>query len=303
MKRIIITGATGFIGIHLIKEWIRKDAEIFAVIRPNSKNISRIPQNEKVHIIELNMNEYYKLIEQVKRADYFYHLAWEGARIPHRDNAEMQRNNYICAIDAFNCAKELNCSFFLGSGSQAEYGVVNGLVDENYECKPTTEYGKEKLHACTDILRLGEDSSIRCVWTRIFSIYGIYDFPGTLIMQSIKKMQTGETIDMTEGTQLWDYLYVEDAAKAMVLFAESGCESGIYIIASGEYKPLRDYILELKTALNSKSNLNFGAIPYGPNGPVNLMPNPNKTKETLGWSPTTSFVDGVKKIAAHSIEE
>ena len=57
MKRIVITGATGFIGIHLIKQWLEKDAKIYAVIRPNSKNAGRIPKNDHIRIIELKMEE------------------------------------------------------------------------------------------------------------------------------------------------------------------------------------------------------------------------------------------------------
>ena len=295
MKKIVITGATGFIGIHLIKQWLEKDAEVYAVIRPNSKNAGRIPKNDHVHIVELKMEEYDNLPGLIGFADYFYHLAWEGARAPFRDDEEMQKNNYECTLQAYEAAKKLGCKFFLGSGSQAEYGSTTGIVDENYPCNPTTEYGKQKLNASKELLKRAEHDGVKLIWTRIFSIYGPYDFQGTLVMTSIDKMLRDEPIEMTEGTQLWDYLYVSDAASAMVLLAEIECDNGVYNIASGDYKPLRSFIEEIKRILNSNSELKFGVVPYGPHGPVNLTPDSSKM-QALGWKPAVEFDEGIRSI-------
>ena len=295
MKRVVITGATGFIGIHLIKEWLEKDVEVFAVIRPNSKNAGRIPQNDHIHIIEQRMDEYDTLPRLIDSADYFYHLAWEGARVPFRDDTEMQKNNYKCTLMAYESAKKLGCSFFLGSGSQAEYGPTNGIIDETYPCNPTSEYGKQKLEASKELLSRAEHDGMKLIWTRLFSIYGPHDFQGTLVMSSIDKMLKDEPIKMTEGTQLWDYLYVSDAAAAMILFSEVDCDNGVYNIASGNYKPLKSFVEEIKRILNSKSKLEFGAIHYGPYGPVNLMPDSSKLR-ALGWKSIVSFNEGIRFI-------
>lgn len=187
---------------------------------------------------------------------------------------------------------------FLGAGSQAEYGFTNGIVDENYPCSPDTAYGREKLHTCNDLMNIAEQEGIKFIWTRIFSLYGEYDFPETLVMSTLKKMKANEAVDMTAGTQLWDYLYVEDAARAMVLFALEKCPSGIYNVASGDYKPLHKFVSLMKKTVESKSKLNFGAIPYGSKGPINLTPSIYKIENILGWNPTTSFEDGIRQMLA-----
>ena len=295
MKKIVITGATGFIGIHLIEQWLEKDSEIYAVIRPHSKNANRIPKNDHIHVIELPMEEYDQLPMVINSADYFYHLAWEGARAPFRDDAAMQKNNYDCALQAYEVAKKLGCTFFLGSGSQAEYGSTTGIVDEGYPCNPTTEYGKQKMNASKELLKRAESDGVKLIWTRIFSIYGPYDFKDTLVMLSIDKMLRDEPIEMTEATQLWDYLYVSDATAAMVLLAEKDCDNGVYNIASGDYKPLRSFVEEIKRIINSKSELRFGVVPFGPHGPVNLTPDSSKIK-ALGWRPAVDFDEGIKAV-------
>ena len=296
MKKIIITGATGFIGVHLVEKWIDRGAEIYAVVRPSSKNIARLPKCRNVHVVELELGCYEHLLNIVGDADFFYHLAWEGARVPYRDDALMQCHNYDCAIQAYDTAKKLGCAFFLGSGSQDEYGYTTGLVDEKYPCNPTTEYGRYKFKAGMDLLERAKRDGIKLIWTRIFSLYGPYDFSKTLVMSSIDKMLKNEPFQMTEGIQLWDYLYVSDAAEAFVLLAEKKCDSGVYNIASGEYKQLRSFVEDIKTVLKSESDLQFGVIPYGSNGPVNLMPDPSKIK-SLGWMPAVGFYEGIRRIS------
>ncbi|MCI6996813.1 MAG: NAD(P)-dependent oxidoreductase [Eubacterium sp.] len=294
--KIVITGATGFIGLHLINEWLKDDAEIYSVIRPNSKNKQLIPTMPQVHLVECEMDDYDHLQDLIKEADYFYHFAWEGARAPYRDNEDIQRKNYECSVKAIHSAYRMGCSFFLGSGSQAEYGITTGIVDEEYPCNPVNAYGKEKLHAYNELSKLAKQFGIRFVWTRIFSIYGPHDYPGTLIMSALDKMKKNEPIKMTAGTQLWDYLYVEDAARAMKQFALQSCEDGVYIIAFGDYHPLNQYISTMKEVMGSNSELRFGVIPYGPAGPVNLTPNPAKTMITLGWKAEIRFEDGIRKM-------
>lgn len=295
MKRVVITGATSFIGIHLINQWLDRESELYAVIRPNSKNRERIPRNERIHILEVDMEDYTSLPELVDSADYFYHLAWEGVRNPYRDDCAIQKKNYECALQAYESAKRIGCKIFLGFGSQAEYGMTSGLVDEEYPCNPINEYGRQKYRACSELLNMADRDGIKLIWMRIFSLYGPFDYPGSLVMSSIEKMSHNEVIEMTAGTQLWDYLYVSDAAEAMVLLADHNCESGIYNIASGDYKPLRQFIEVIKRVLNSKSDLLFGIIPYGEAGPINLTPDSSKIKG-LGWKPQIDFEDGIKRI-------
>lgn len=296
MKKIVITGATGFIGIHLIHAWLSDEVEIYAVIRPNSKNADLIPVSERVHVVACEMSDYEQLSDLVPDADYFYHLAWEGARAPLRDNDALQKKNFECSVKAMDAAKRMGCEFFLGSGSQAEYGNTSGIVGEEYPCNPTTAYGREKLHTQKELQTMAKNYAMRFIWTRIFSIYGPHDYPGTLIMSALDKMRKNESIEMTACTQLWDYLYVEDAANAMKQFALQHCEDGIYNVASGVYQPLNQYIVAMKKVLGSESELKFGSVPYGPNGPVNLAPGIEKIKKAICWQPEVSFEDGIGKM-------
>jgi len=296
MKRVVITGATSFIGIHLIEEWLRKDCEIFAVVRPDSNRISRLPKSPRLQIVELDMNHYAELSNEIGEADCFYHLAWNGVRAPFRDDAALQKNNYQCSMEAIHQAEKMECSFFLGSGSQAEYGKMPEAVDEEFKCQPITEYGINKLRTCEAALECAKRGSLRVIWTRIFSIYGKYDFPNSLVMSSIAKMKENKPVDLTAGTQLWDYLYVKDAVRFMVKFAFSDCASGVYNLASGEVRPLKEYIKDIHEITGSNSELRFGAIPYGPAGPLNLQPDIHKACNAGIIDYVTPFTKGISEM-------
>lgn len=298
MRNVVVTGATSFIGVHIIKEYIKNNCEVIAVVRPNSKNLNRLPISNLLTVIEIGMEEIEKLIEkiQTKKIDIFYHLAWDGVRVPYRDDAILQNENYLCAIKAMNVAKILGCHTFIGTGSQAEYGKCIGKIDENYPAKPVTEYGKAKLKAYETLKKIAKENKIKFVWTRIFSVYGIYDYQGTLVMSALDKMKRNESIPLTECIQNWDFIYVEDVARAMYLIANTSCMDGIYNIASGDSRELKDFVIDMKDICKSKSELQFGIIPYNSEGVVSFDPIVDKLKKNLSWACVVSFEEGIKKI-------
>lgn len=298
MKNVVITGATSFIGVHLINECIKNNCNIFAVVRPHSKNLARIPDHKLVNVIELDKNEIEKITDKVsnRKIDMFYHLAWEGTRVPYRDDPKIQENNYLCAIKAINAAKVLGCNTFIGTGSQAEYGLCSGKVDENYPKNPHTEYGKYKLKAYDELMKIAQKNNMKYIWIRIFSAYGVLDYENTLIMSCLKKMVNNEPIPMTECIQKWNYINVEDVAKILYLFSEKDCENGAYNIASDDYRQLSEFVKEMKKICNSKSQLQFGAIPYNSEGIRNLEPVVDKVKKNLRYNFTISFEEGIRKI-------
>lgn len=298
MKNVIVTGATSFIGIHLIEEYLNYNCAVIAVVRPNSKNLDRLPESKLLMVIEAGMEDIEKVIEEIgsKKIDIFYHLAWEGARVPFRDDAILQNDNYMFAINAMKVAKKLGCNTFIGAGSQAEYGNCIGKIDENYPAKPITEYGRAKLKTYERLKIMAQENNMKFIWTRIFSVYGVYDYKGTLVMSALDKMKKNETMQLTQCIQNWDFIYVEDVARAMYLLANTSCMEGIYNIASGENRQLKDFVMEMKEICKSNSLLQFGVIPYNSEGVVRFEPIVDKLKQNLGWTCEMKFKDGIEKI-------
>ena len=103
---------------------------------------------------------------------------------------------------------------------------------------------------------------IRHVWARILSVYGPYDTERSMVMSTINKIISGEVPNFTPAEQLWDYMYSEDTAAALISLAERGKDGGIYCLGSGKAAPLSTYIECIRDAVDSKAELGIGNLPY-----------------------------------------
>jgi UDP-glucose 4-epimerase len=298
MRKIVITGATSFLAIPLIHLLLKNGDFIYAIIRPSSKNLARLPVSLNLKIIELDLKQYSELPNRVDdKIDVFYHMAWEGIRGFDRNDSIKQMINYSASIKAIETAIALGAHTYIGAGSQAEYGIKSGPVFENMIEVPDTEYGKYKLKSKQECETLAQKNNIKFIWPRIFSAYGEYDFPHSLLMTCIQKMLKNEPVLLTECSQQWNYINAKDVANALFLFGLSNCQPGVYNVASKNSRILKHYILEMKDILESSSKLIFGAIPYNSQGKVNLDPKIDKIKNELHWSEQISFRDGIIRLA------
>lgn len=155
MKRAVITGPTGAIGTALIAELISHGIEVEAVVRPDSRRTDNIPKSPLVHIVPCDLKELKTLHEKIEHADVFYHFGWDGTFGNSRNNAYGQLENVRYALDAVEAAAALGCTTFVGAGSQAEYGRVEGSLNASTPAFPENGYGIAKL--CT-----GQMTKILC---------------------------------------------------------------------------------------------------------------------------------------------
>ena len=295
MNKVVITGATGMIGRTLIEYLLNKNIKVLAITRENSKKLNVLPNHKNLKVIECNLSNLSKLEQPENDYDTFYHLAWDGTFGNSRNDLDIQNKNIVYTIEAIHLAKRLGCKTFIGAGSQAEYGRVDGIIDENTKTNPENGYGIAKLKA-GNLSRIEANKyNIKHIWTRIFSVYGPYDRDKTMIMSSIKHMLEGTSPDYTKGEQIWDYVYSEDVAKALYLIGKKGKNNAIYCIAQGKTKPLKEYIEILKNKIDNNIELKLGTIPYSDKQVMNLSVNINKLTKEIGFIPETSFEEGIEK--------
>ena len=302
MKTILITGATSFIGQHLINSLI-DDYKIVAVVRVNSLKINILPIHKNLSIVQLNMDEYEKLprILNIKDLYTFIHLSWGGTRGNDRNNEVMQAANYKNSITALHAAAKLGAKIFMSAGSQAEYGQRNSVITENTAPEPATAYGKNKLKFYEYGMKFCAEKNIKFLEPRFFSLYGIGDYEGTLIMSMLAKMLNNEPCDLTDCIQKWNFLNIKDAVNGIkILIENKDVKPGAYNFASNDTRELKSFLLEMKVVTQSNSKLNFGAIPHNDSGKYGINPCINKVLAT-GWKPEVSFESGIKEILMKSL--
>jgi len=312
MKKAIITGPTGAIGMALIKKCIEENVSVVAVCRPGSLRKCKIEalirnyqlSNEQLRIFEKDISDICSLagcIEKEEGATVFYHLGWEGTFGNARNDMYAQMKNIEYTLNAVDVASEIGCTVFVGAGSQAEYGRTGEKLSPCTNTNPENGYGIAKLCA-GQLSRLHcQQKGLRHIWTRILSVYGPHDGDNTLIMSTIVKLVNKESTAFTKGEQMWDYLYADDAAEALFMLGNKGCsdesvDGKVYTLGSGEARPLREYIEIIRDIIDENAVLGIGEVPYSPNQVMNLQADISCLIDDIGWRPKTSFYDGINQI-------
>ena len=304
---VVVTGATSFLGRALVDRLLKEKHQVFAVVRPGSRNVESLGLKRPGLIrIERNLEDLHELVQVIHEpCQSFYHFGWDGSGSENRMKREVQQKNVEDSLKALEGARRLGCRRFLFSGSQAEYGIHKEAMTEGSECRPVSEYGRAKLdfleraRSMTESWRKTGISEMEYIHSRIFSIYGPGDHPWSLVESCLKAFGAGEYISLGECTQIWNFLYLDDCIRALILLMEQekGSVSGVYNVAApeGEDRPLKDYIRTLYEVLGSHGSYSFGRRKPNAEGPANLIPDIKKLEKTTGWQPFVSFQEGIRK--------
>ena len=306
IKTAVITGATGMIGTALAQCLCDKGITVAACVRPGSEKAARLLESDKLYKLAVDLDDlgeeetFDKLSRAIGRADAFFHLGWAGTFGETRDNMFLQNQNIRCVLDAVRLAKRLGCQVFVGAGSQAEYGrVTEGVrLAADTPAFPENGYGIAKLAA-------GQMSRIYCrelgichIWMRILSIYGPWDTEKTMVMSAIHTLLKGDTPAFSKGEQLWDYLYVKDAARALYLASVSGKDGSIYPLGSGQVNQLKSYIMQIRDAVEPSAKVKIGELSYYPGQVMYLCADISELTKDTGFLPEYTFEEGIRETVA-----
>jgi len=306
---VIITGATGVIGVALVKKCIEEELKVTVLVNPESGRIADIPQSPLVRIVKCSVSGYASIMEELLADNnsyeeaVFYHLAWQGTFGEVRNNREVQEQNIEYSLDAVRLAGRLKCKTFVGVGSQAEYGRVQGILRADTLTNPENEYGRAKLKACKETSVLCKELGIKHVWARVLSIYGPFDGSKTMIMSTIGKLLKGEKPSLTKGEQIWDYLYAGDAGEAVYLIGQKGRDGHVYPVGSGQARPLKEYIEIMRNAIDPSLELGFGEIEYSEKQVMYLCADISELIKDTGFKVKTSFEEGILKTIEYVRQE
>lgn len=297
IQTAVVTGPTGAIGIALCEKLLRENVTVYAVCRPGSSRIKDLPKAATLHVVECDAKELATLPQKMEgvSVDAFFHFAWAHTIGQGRNDMPAQIENIQSTIDAVRAAKALGCQVFLGAGSQAEYGRVEGLLKSDTPAFPENGYGMAKLCAGQMSRVEAKALDIDHVWVRILSVYGPHDGPMTMISGTIRKLLAGERPALTAGIQRWDYLYAGDAADAFYLAACHGRNGAVYPLGSGQALPLKDYIIQMRDAIDPALPLGLGEVPYGPLQVMHLQADISALQADTGFAPKTPFAEGIRR--------
>lgn len=289
--KIVVTGATGFLGSALCRELAESGHQVTAVVRPESVEKAKSLTVHK--LISLPLEELEKLGQYTDGQDLFYHLAWNGSGGNARNDYEIQLSNLVYLKKALEAAKECGCHRLIGAGSQAEYGVVNiKTVESEAVPTPFMMYGAAKL-SCLHMGRiLAKQLGITFIWPRIYSVYGPRECDPTLLGYVVRTLREGGIPELGDCDNMWDFMYITDFTKAMRILGEHPKAEGIYNVASGNSEILRNFVEKTRDTVKPGAELGFGMRQTDEKSTFWLETDISRLKE-LGFRSMTAFEDGI----------
>ena len=289
MKKVLITGASGFIGRQVTKQMLERGYTVYA------PSIAPVPE-EQEGVVQSKLDffdrEALRAYLQEHKFENMIHLAWYVGPKCH-----MSPGNADWLGLSLDMIKEFIANGgkkFLGAGSVSEYDFSYGLLRENETPLGNPSlYGQSKaalFHVGGGLCR---QSEVEFKWARIFNLYGPYERAARLMPSVICSMLKGEDVKVSPCTKFLDYLHVEDTAAGIAaLFDSSVC--GAVNISSGQPVQLRAIVEEIARLTNFKGKILWGALEENFADPVLVGANERLTKE-VGWSPKYTLTSGLEQ--------
>jgi nucleoside-diphosphate-sugar epimerase len=291
MKKVLLTGATGFIGRHCIKTLVEKGFEVHAT---HSKSPPTHQSDIIWHQIDLfDSGQVAKLLSQLQPS-HLLHLAWyvvPGKLATSIDNFFwVQSSLELVRRFAENGGQRIVIS---GSGYEYDwnYGYCSELVTP---LVPNTLYGICKNSLCALVEAYCNKMGLSSAWGRVFFLYGPYEHPNRLVPAVIRPLLQGESARCSHGNQIRDYLHVQDVADGLVALLDSEV-SGAVNIASGKPIALKEIVNSIAQKLHGEELVLLGAIPSNPNDTPLVVANINRLVNEVGWQQKYSLDRGLEQ--------
>jgi nucleoside-diphosphate-sugar epimerase len=289
-RRVLVTGASGFIGRHAVPVLLARGYEVHTVGRRQIfDELKDVQQHNANLLVE---DEIHRVLESI-RPTHLLHLAWNVT--PGQFWTALDNLDWVAA------SLKLTRAFAQVGGQRAVYAGTCAEYDWSYDrldemqtpLVPTTLYGTAKRALQSLVQDAANLTGVSTAWGRIFLLYGPHEAPSRLIAHVITALLRGQPALCSPCTQERDLMHVEDVARAFVSVLESDWEGPVNI-ASGTCQPLSDAVLMIGELTGRPDLVRLGARPMPTNEPPRLAAATDVLKDRIGFQPRYNLRDGLK---------
>jgi nucleoside-diphosphate-sugar epimerase len=296
--RILITGASGFVGACLVRYMLDISGNVAIMVRPetHSWRIADVINDVRVYYEDVIDKDAVRRTFQDYRPDYVFHLAAYGAYGFQAEPDKIVATNVLGTLHVLNAALEVGCQKVVVTGSSSEYGVVKGKMKEASAPAPVNVYGAAKVSASVLCQTYASVYELPTVVLRLFSVYGAYEEPTRFIASLILAGLRGESPKLTAGEQKRDFIYIGDVMSAFLAAATQPEAIGHIInIGSGKERTLRDVGGEIMRIMGDPIAPQWGALPYREGEMWDWEADISKAKRLLKWAPAYDIKAGLSE--------
>lgn len=298
MENVIVTGANGFIGKTLVNALLEKGYHVVAL---DIRFDDVLANDDRVTCVNVMNKEVAALAEEIPHQEYrcFFHLAWAGTSGPARADYVVQLNNVKLACDYIKLCSEIGCNRVVYASSINEMETYEYLQSDNIEPAGGYIYGTGKLAAHLMGETVAKLNGIEFIPVIITNIYGVGEKSARMIYTSINKLVHKEHCSFTAGYQTYDFIYITDAINSIIAVAEKGKAFNRYYIGSGEPKPLREFLLEMRDIVDPEAELGLGDIPFKGVDISYDQFDLKKVEQDTGYKNEVPFAEGIRMTAEY----
>lgn len=298
LMRVLVTGGTGFIGSHLVRQLLKNRCEIHSVVRPRS-NLWRIEDiRTRLKIFHCDLTESKKLdnyLEEIQ-PEICFHLAWYAE--PGKYLASVKNMTLLNAsLNLANKLADVGCKKLVVTGTCFEYNTELGFLSETSRTRPSNMYASCKLALYQVLQQLSSLTDMKLLWLRLFYQYGPFEDQRRLVPYVINSLLHNKPARVTSGEQVRGYLHVEDVAAAIWATTKSGL-SGVVNIGSHNPVKVAEIVRQIGKILGKTEQLLFGAVPYAPSEPMFICADNRLLRERTVWKPKFDLEKGLSQTIA-----
>ena len=261
MKKVLVTGANGFIGKTLVSSLLARDYAVVALDIRFDDILLNHPAVTCVNVMDRQVSELKDYIP-ADEYDAFFHLAWAATSGPARADYEVQLNNVKLTCQYVELCKALGCKRIIYASSINEMETYEYLQSDDIEPSGGYIYGTGKLAAHLMGETVAKLNGVEFIPVIITNIYGVGEKSARMIYTSINKLVHKEHCSFTAGYQTYDFIYITDAINSIIEVSEKGKAFNRYYIGSGEPKPLREFLIEMRDIVDPTAEIGLGDIPF-----------------------------------------
>ncbi len=293
--KVLITGATGFIGAHVLRILVEEGCEVHGLIRPGS-DVGRIGDVlPRMGVIRADLGDGVALAAHVEklRPELCVHLAWTteaGKYLQSAENLELLSASWKLAAGLASAG----CKRLVAVGTCFEYDTDAGYLSEATALRPRSLYAAAKASLGLLLEQLQSLTGMEVAWVRLFYQYGPYEDERRLVPSVIVSLLRGRVAAVGHGTQIRDYLHVEDVARAIWAVGVSGL-TGPVNVGSGQPVTVREIVSTVGALLGRSDLIAWSARPVDEADPPFICANNGRLVRNTSWTYRYSLEDGLKQ--------
>lgn len=298
-SNILVSGANGFIGSHIIKRMIEEGARVSIIVRESSDLWRIVEQLPYVNIIKGDMKDEEIVQKAViaSKPDYVFHMAAYGVDFRQQDYAEAAKSNILGTINLLNAIRMTGgCTKLLYSGTSMQYGNKEGIITEKMRLTPSNIYGSTKAAATMIAHQIAAENDISIITLIPFGVFGENEGSHKFFPHIILSILNNEDVDLTSCEQYRDYCYIENIVDGFLLAAlDKKHNNAMFNIGSGSIYQLKYYVDMIFKLMNTKQKANYGALEYRKNDLWCPEPDVSEIMDKLKWEPRISLEEGLQR--------